>query len=79
MSNFCCCLPPEPKYNDYDWDELPEEARKAAETLGYTKKLWDKNKDPEAISDLDWDQLTAEQKEAATVLGYNKQAWDDED
>jgi hypothetical protein len=25
------------KYDDYDWDELPEEAKKAAQVLGYDK------------------------------------------
>lgn len=31
------------KYDDYDWKELPEDVRKAAEVLGYTKKIWDKD------------------------------------
>lgn len=25
------------KYDNYDWDELPEEAKKAAQVLGYNK------------------------------------------
>ncbi|EJK54812.1 hypothetical protein THAOC_25528, partial [Thalassiosira oceanica] len=36
------------KYDDYDWKELPAEAKKAAEALGYNKKMWDKDKDDAA-------------------------------
>ena len=32
------------KYDDYDWKELPPEVQAAATTLGYTKKMWDKDK-----------------------------------
>lgn len=66
------------EYDDYDWKELPDEIRLAAETLGYTQRLWDKDKDTE-ISDNDWEELTTEQREAAKKLGYNQQMWDNED
>ena len=29
------------KYENYDWKELPEDAKEAAKKLGYTKKMWD--------------------------------------
>lgn len=32
------------KYDDYDWKELPKEVQEAATKLGYTKKMWDKDK-----------------------------------
>merc|ERR1711982_197322 len=54
------------KYDDYDWAELPEEVKAAATTLGCTKKMWDKDKEPEAC-DEDWDDLTPEQQQAAGV------------
>jgi hypothetical protein len=67
-----------PKYEDYDWLELPIKARNAAETLGFTKKKWDKDKDP-ALCDEDWDDLTDEQRTAAAVLGYDKETWEADD
>ena len=66
------------KYEDYDWDELPKEVQDAAKTIGYNKKLWDKNK-PAATDDYDWSELSPAQQEAAKVLGYTEQTWDAED
>ena len=64
--------------DDHDWKELSAEQKKAAETLGYTKKIWDRGgKAP--TEDLDWDELTKEQQEAAKILGYNKEKWDADD
>lgn len=63
------------KYDDYDWKELPAEVQKAAETLGYNKKMWDKDKSPDS-EDKDWDELTAAEQEAAKVLGYDQKSWD---
>jgi len=65
----------EMKYEDYDWDELPEDARKAAETLGYNKKMWDKDKKP-ASEEKDWEDLTPTEQAAAQVLGYDEKLWD---
>jgi hypothetical protein len=28
-------------YDDYDWDELPDEQKKAAAVLGYDQATWD--------------------------------------
>ena len=47
------------------------DVKAAAVTLGYTKKLWDGDKEP-ALSDYDYDDLTTEQKAAAAVFGYDK-------
>ena len=41
------------KYDDEDWDDLPEDIQEAAKVLGYTKEIWDK--DGEApCDDEDW-------------------------
>ena len=41
------------KYDDCDWKELPEDVQKAAEALGYNKKMWDKTKNlPSVMSTL---------------------------
>lgn len=67
------------KYEEYDWDELPLNAKDAAKALGYTKKIWDKDDEPEVVKDYDWDELTKEQKKAAKVLGWNQKTWDTEE
>jgi len=63
------------KIND-DWNDLPDDAKKAAELLGYTKSLWDNDKIP-TTCDKDWNDLSPPQKEAATNLGYNTKSWTD--
>jgi hypothetical protein len=63
-------------YGAYDWKELPDDVRAAAELLGYTKFLWDHDKEPEE-AEKDWAELTPEQQEAATLLGYDETKWDD--
>jgi len=65
-------------YGAYDWDELPDEVKLAAELLGYRKFLWDENKEPEE-AEKDWSELSPEQQEAATVLGYDADKWNKED
>ena len=79
LDYFCCCLPKLPKYSEFEWDELPDEAREAASVLGYTKKLWDKKRTPELIQDCDWKDLTPQHQAAATVLGYDQAMWDNQD
>eukprot|EP00584_Thalassiosira_punctigera_P015585 CAMPEP_0172549846 /NCGR_PEP_ID=MMETSP1067-20121228/22118_1 /TAXON_ID=265564 ORGANISM="Thalassiosira punctigera, Strain Tpunct2005C2" /NCGR_SAMPLE_ID=MMETSP1067 /ASSEMBLY_ACC=CAM_ASM_000444 /LENGTH=71 /DNA_ID=CAMNT_0013337275 /DNA_START=138 /DNA_END=353 /DNA_ORIENTATION=+ len=63
------------KYEDYDWKELPKDAQAAATALGYTKKMWDADKEPKA-ADKEWKELSEDEKKAATVLGYTEEAWD---
>jgi Sec-independent protein translocase protein TatA len=53
-------------------------AKEAAKTLGYTKKMWNEDKEPES-SELDWDELTKKQQKAAKKLGYKQKHWDKED
>ena len=33
------------KYDDYDWKELPDNVKEAAKKLGYTKKIWNADKE----------------------------------
>jgi hypothetical protein len=49
----------------------------SAKKLGYTKKMWDGDKEP-ACCDEYWDDLDEEQRQAAMVLGYDKGSWDKE-
>jgi len=65
------------QYEDSDWKELPAWVQEEAAILGYTKKLWDKDKEP-AICNEDWEDLTPPQQEAATKLGYTQEVWDKE-
>ena len=58
-----------------DWDDLPADIKAAFKTLGYTRQIWKKDKEPE-VSDYDYDELTQEQKDAAATIGYTKKTWD---
>jgi signal recognition particle subunit SEC65 len=62
-------------WDDFDWDELPDDIKKAARVLGFTAKIWDTNKEPKS-SDKDWKELTAAEQEAAEKLGHNQLEWD---
>jgi len=71
----CCSNSAAGEYDDYDWNELPENVRDAAKKLGYDKKMWDNDGKPPA-DDKDWEELTPEEQEAAKVLGYDEAKWD---
>ena len=59
-------------YEDFDWDELPGAIQKEAEILGYTKSLWDNDKDPPLLSSHKWDDLSSKQVDTAILFGYSK-------
>ena len=65
-------------YSAYDWDELPDEARAAAEILGYREFLWNHDKKPDEV-EKDWSELTPEQQEACKLLGYDEAKWNKDD
>mmetsp|Transcript_23374 Transcript_23374/g.26199 ORF Transcript_23374/g.26199 Transcript_23374/m.26199 type:complete len:81 (+) Transcript_23374:81-323(+) len=65
------------QHEDSDWKDLPEWIQEAASVLGYTKKLWNKDKEPKTC-DKDWKELSGPEQEAATKLGYTIQLWDAE-
>jgi len=59
-------------YRDYDWDELPVDAKIAAAKFGYsTAEQWSN----EIEFDTLWDELSDELRADATLLGYNKDTW----
>jgi len=60
-----------PHYNKYWYEDLPDEAKKAATTMGYTTmENWDE--DYEVPFDIkSFDELTLSEKRAATFLGFN--------
>lgn len=61
-------------YDAYDWDELPPDIQAAALLVGYTKQLWNHNKEPKE-AEKSWQELTTEQQAAANVLGYDQENW----
>ena len=60
-------------YENYGWDELPDEVRGAAEQLGYTQGIWDEEEENNLVS---YDEFTETQRFAAARLGYTKDTWD---
>lgn len=62
---------------NHTWDDLPENARLAATTLGYNKKMWD-NDEESPISRMKWEDLTVLQRVACEELGFKKAIWDHE-
>lgn len=58
------------------WNDLPEDARRAAQTLGYSKTDWDEDS-MIALGSKWFSQLTSEQKRAAIILGYDSQSWNE--
>ena len=55
--------------------KLPPEIRAAAQTLGFTKKLWDNDKEPKECDEY-WRDLSDDQRKAAELLGYDQKGWD---
>ena len=68
----------EANYEEYDFDDLPKEVKRAAKFLGFTSSIWDRDgKIP--IESKEWDELTAAQQKAAGTIGYTQAKWDDSD
>lgn len=65
-------------YEEHYWRELPETVKKAAELLGYTEELWNRNKDPKRCR-RSWVKLSSDEQKAAMTLGYDEQKWDYDD
>jgi len=62
------------EYQQYDWTELSGSEKVAWQTLGYSERMWDKNRDS-ATTDNEWDELTPAEKKAAQFLGYTQSSW----
>jgi len=61
-------------YDMYEWVELPPQAKRAATFLGYTKRMWDNNRDPPIVGSV-WTNMSEDQIAAAKKLGYNGRNW----
>ena len=69
---------------DFDWDELSETQRGAAEELGWEQPRWDMGGVPVTLRDdnnrkLMWKDLDALQRESGKLLGYVEESWDQVD
>ncbi len=63
-------------YEDYDWDDLPDDVKLAAMDLGFDKQKWD-NGEPTEYDD--WDKFTERQLASASRLGYTRELWNEKD
>jgi len=54
-------------YDALAWGQLPNEAKDAAETLGFTKDMWNMELDS-PVFDLEWHEWSQNQKDAAKFL-----------
>jgi len=64
------------KYEQTEWKDVPNDVKKAAESLGFTQEMWDDDSWPEGLEHKDHDELTKDEKAAVAVMGYNKLDWD---
>jgi len=61
------------KFQNLMLDDLPDKARKAAETLGM-EKTWN-NKGWHKVDEYSWEDLSALERDAAYNLGWDQAAW----
>lgn len=66
-------------YDEFDWDDLPDNIQDAAIELGYNKWIWTSDDTEPASNDKYWDELTPAERKSASLLGYTKKTWDCED
>jgi len=66
-------------YDEFYWDDLPDNIQDAAIELGYNKWIWESDDMEPASNDKFWDELTAAERKSACLLGYTKKTWDCED
>ena len=62
-------------YLNYRWDDLPDDAKLAAEMIGYNEQLWD-NDEESPVMQKKWEELTTVQHAACEELGFKKIIWD---
>jgi len=63
------------EYDEYDFDDLPSEVKKAAKCLGFTRSIWD-NDGKIPLESKAWADLTEAQQNAACTIGYTKEKWE---
>lgn len=61
---------------DKGWSQLTSAQRQGAEALGFTKQMWDNNKEPKSCNKA-WAKLTPEQQAGARAIGETALSWDD--
>jgi hypothetical protein len=65
----------ETKFDSVVYAKLPENAKGAVTTLGFTPETWDDHGWPSS-SDKWFEDLTAEERAAAETLGWDEASWD---
>jgi hypothetical protein len=66
-------------YINYDWIDLPEHIKNAAQRIGYNKQIWDSTDGDLPIDEKEWKDLTEIEQEDLKIIGYNETSWDSED
>ena len=61
-------------FDHLSWDELPSNAKEAAEKLGHSAETWDQNM-TSSWDNTPYEELPMEQQFAATILGYSAEKW----
>merc|ERR1712157_59484 len=67
-----------------DWDDLTNEQKDAALTLGYDESLWCDDFDiyeddiRETYLEMNWAELPQDAQSAAQVLGFDQDSWDND-
>jgi len=65
-------------YINYDWSNMPERIKNAAQRIGYNRKIW--NADTNLpINEKEWKNLTHNEKEDLKTIGYNEADWDEDE
>jgi hypothetical protein len=65
-------------YINYDWNDLPENIKNAAQRIGYNKKIWDADGDL-TINEKEWKDFNSIEQQDLKTIGYNEASWDMED
>lgn len=67
----------ETKFELLVWTDLPADAKKAAETLGFDEEKWNPDTDSHPETEWKpWHKLSDAEKEAAETLGWDEAAWE---
>ena len=65
-------------YINYDWTDLPENIKNAAQRIGYNKKIWNTDGDL-SINEKEWNDLNSKEQQDLKTIGYSEASWDMED
>jgi hypothetical protein len=63
-------------WDSFDWDQLSNAERRAWETLGWSRTIWQTNNSSGALSSSkDWSELSNGERNSAASLGFNAHNW----